>query len=149
MTTEDYAAIPCIHLDPTIYPPVDEEAEAWFREAYELETPKGLPIDFKHVAALYQKAVDRGHYKAMNNLSILYLQGLGVEQSEQKSVELDLMMAALNVPEGHMAVGLSTDEGRGNLQGGREKALEHYAIAARQGHPRAQTIIGRFLLGML
>ena len=146
MTPDDYAAIPCTQLDKSLYPPLDEEAERWFREAYELETPKGVKIDFKRVAKLYQKAVDKGHYKAMNNLSILYLRGLGVEQSEQKSVELDLMMAALNIPEGHMAVGLSTDQGRGGLTGGREKALEYYAIAARQGHPKAQTIIGRYLL---
>ncbi len=146
MTPDDYAAIECKLLDRSIYPELDEDAEKDFYKAFELETPKGIPIDFKEVVRLYQNAVDKGHWKAMNNLSILYLRGLGVEQSAVKSVELIAMMAELNIPEGHMAFGLAIDEGRGGLKGGREKALEYYAIAARQGHPRAQTIIGKHVL---
>ncbi len=146
MTDNDYAAIVCTPLDQSLYPELDEQAEKDFRQAFEMETPKGIPIDFAKVARLYQNAVDKGHWKAMNNLSILYLRGLGVEQSPVKSVELIAMMAELNIPEGHMAFGLAIDEGRGGLTGGREKALEHYAIAARQGHPRAQTIIGKHVL---
>ncbi len=146
MTPDDYAAIECKLLDRSIYPELDEDAEKDFYKAFELETPKGIPIDFKEVVRLYQNAVDKGHWKAMNNLSILYLRGLGVEQSAVKSVELIAMMAELNIPEGHMAFGLAIDEGRGGLTGGREKALEHYGIAAKQGHPRAQTIIGKHIL---
>ncbi len=146
MTLDDYAAIGCKPLDKFLSPVLDKEAEKDFQQAFEMETPKGIPIDFKEVARLYQRAADKGHWKAMNNLSILYLRGLGVEQSEEQSVALDKMMAALNIPEGHMALGLSVDEGRGGLKGGREKALEHYAAAAKQGHPRAQTIVGKHLL---
>ncbi len=146
MTPDDYAAIECKPLDRSIYPLLDEEAEKDFQQAFEMEAPKGIPIDFKEVARLYQRAADKGHWKAMNNLSILYLRGLGVEQSDQKSTELIQQMAALNIPEGYMTLGIAIDEGRGGLKGGREKALEQYAKAAEQGHPRAQTIIGKYLL---
>ena len=144
--THPMEQITCKTLDQTLYPPLDPEADVWFQQALDMAQPKGVPIDFSEVANLYQKAVNKAHYKAMNNLAVLYIRGLGVTKDDQKAVALYQKMADMNLPEGHMAVGRSIDKGRAGLRGGGPVALGHYARAARQGHPKAQTIIGWQLL---
>ncbi|HCE4264807.1 TPA: sel1 repeat family protein, partial [Pseudomonas aeruginosa] len=52
-------------------PPLDLQADAWYREAVALAKPDTLrPWD--QIVDLYSKAVERGHWKAMHNLANLY-----------------------------------------------------------------------------
>lgn len=40
------------------FPPLDPEADAWFKEARRLEIKKG-PKDFGHIATLYRQAAEK------------------------------------------------------------------------------------------
>ncbi|MBR0092195.1 MAG: sel1 repeat family protein [Lachnospiraceae bacterium] len=48
----------------------------------------GLPQDDERAVMYYQKAVDMGHWSAMNTLGLKYLGGDGVEQDSKRGVEL-------------------------------------------------------------
>lgn len=49
---------------------------------------EGVPVDLSKAAVLYGQAADLGSPKAMMRLSALYRKGTGVEQSQEKALEL-------------------------------------------------------------
>ncbi|MYM49719.1 sel1 repeat family protein, partial [Pseudomonas aeruginosa] len=51
-------------------PPLDSQADAWYREAAALAKPDTLR-PWGRIVELYSKAVERGHWKAMHNLANL------------------------------------------------------------------------------
>ncbi|RPU02540.1 hypothetical protein IPC927_12415 [Pseudomonas aeruginosa] len=52
-------------------PPLDPEADLWFQQARTYEK-QGNEANDAEMVRLYQQASERGHYKAINNLAILY-----------------------------------------------------------------------------
>ncbi|MCE2592273.1 sel1 repeat family protein, partial [Pseudomonas aeruginosa] len=70
-------------------PPLDPQADAWYREAVALAKPDTLR-PWGRIVDLYSKAVERGHWKAMHNLANLYRTGWpgGVEKDTQKALDL-------------------------------------------------------------
>ncbi|ENA0674421.1 sel1 repeat family protein, partial [Pseudomonas aeruginosa] len=49
-------------------PPLDPQADTWYREAVALAKPDTLR-PWGRIVDLYSKAVERGHWKAMHNLA--------------------------------------------------------------------------------
>ncbi|HFS0482010.1 TPA: tetratricopeptide repeat protein [Pseudomonas aeruginosa] len=82
-------------------PPLDSQADAWYREAAALAKPDTLR-PWGRIVELYSKAVERGHWKAMHNLANLYRTGWpgGVEKDTQKALDLYQKMIDLKVPQG-------------------------------------------------
>jgi len=59
----------CVHEKDTA-PPLDQQADQWFKQARVISKER-LP-DWAEVASLYQRSVDKDHWKAMHNLAELY-----------------------------------------------------------------------------
>lgn len=54
----------CVHEKDTL-PPVDPEADVWFKQARELEKANRYQRDYAQIGALYRKAAERDHPKAI------------------------------------------------------------------------------------
>lgn len=125
-------------------PPLDAEAERWFQQARYLE--KELS-DWPKVVELYEKAIAKGHWKAMHNLANLYRTGWpgnpGVEQDTSKMLDLYERMVELKVPLGYYNWAVSAEQGRGMLRSER-MASSYMFQAAQLGSPLAQVAIGNF-----
>ena len=60
-------------------PKPDAEADQWFKTAHAYEK-SGNEALFPEMVRLYEKAAERNHYKAMNNLAVIYAFGEGADQ---------------------------------------------------------------------
>ncbi len=61
------------------------DRDARFLAGMTYEIGCGVDQDYAQAARWYRKAADGGHSGAQNNLGDLYLQGLGVEQSDAEA----------------------------------------------------------------
>ncbi|WP_457933535.1 tetratricopeptide repeat protein [Pseudomonas aeruginosa] len=127
-------------------PPLDSQADAWYREAAALAKPDTLrPWD--RIVDLYSKAVERGHWKAMHNLANLYRTGWpgGVEKDTQKALDLYQKMIDLNIPQGFYDMGAMI----GNRAGVKNPATDGLTFldkAASLGNPPALTELGKLYI---
>ncbi len=105
---------PCIYLAKNHpEPPLDPEADKWFKEARRLEKSTGQPRDYHYIAELYQKAAEKKHWKAMANLAQLYDVGLGVEKSTEKSIALANELIAMDATASFVDMGSLYSTGLG------------------------------------
>ncbi|WP_448194930.1 tetratricopeptide repeat protein [Pseudomonas aeruginosa] len=127
-------------------PPLDSQADTWYREAVALAKPDTLrPWD--RIVELYSKAVERGHWKAMHNLAYLYRTGWpgGVEKDTQKALDLYQKMIDLNIPQGFYDMGAMI----GNRAGVKNPATDGLTFldkAASLGNPPALTELGKLYI---
>ncbi len=128
----------CAHEKDTA-PQLDQVADGWFQQARNISKER-LP-DWKEVTNLYQRAVEKDHWKAMHNLAELYLRGKGVPKSTNKAIDLYQRMVDLNVPLGYYDMGVMVQRGVGVVQSDRD-AMLFLLKAADLGSPHAQTRIG-------
>lgn len=124
-------------------PPLDPQADAWYREAATLAKPDTLR-PWPRIVGLYSKAAERGHWKAMHNLANLYRTGWpgGVEKDTQKALDLYQEMIDLDVPQGFYDMGAMI----GNRAGVKNPATDGLTFldkAASLGNPPALTELGR------
>ncbi len=137
---------PCIYLAKNHpEPPLDPEADKWFKEARRLEKQIGQPRDYPYIAELYQKAAEKKHWKAMANLSQLYDVGMGVEKSAEKSIALGNELIAMNATAGYAHLGSINSTGLGVLKD-MKKAESYFYQAAIRGHASIQTYLGDRLI---
>ena len=81
------------------------EVETWLvlaREAYEQE-------DYKKAAEYYQLSADQNDPDGLECLGYLYLEGLGVEQSRDRAMELYRLAAALGSEEAQRQLAILED----------------------------------------
>lgn len=131
----------CVHEKNNL-PPLDPIADAWYQEAVKLSKPDTLR-PWHHIVELYNKAIDRNHWKAMHNLAALYRTGWpgGVEKDIQKAIDLYQLMIDLEIPQGFYNMGAII----GNRTGVTNPATDGLTFldkAARMGSPAAQTQLG-------
>ncbi|EJV1367800.1 sel1 repeat family protein [Pseudomonas aeruginosa] len=127
-------------------PPLDPQADAWYREAVALAKPDTLR-PWGRIVDLYSKAVERGHWKAMHNLANLYRTGWpgGVEKDTQKALDLYQKMIDLEVPQGFYDMGAMI----GNRAGVKNPATDGLTFldkAASLGNPPALTELGKLYI---
>ncbi len=137
---------PCIYLAKNHpEPPLDPEADHWFKEARTLEKRTGQPRDYQYIAELYRKAAVKKHWKAMANLAQLYDVGLGVEKSAEKSIALGNELIAMDATAGYVDMGSLYSTGLG-MPKDITKAESYFYEASIRGNARIQTYLGNRLI---
>ena len=132
----------CVHEKDNL-PTFDPLADTWYREAVLLAKPDTLR-PWSRIIELYNKAIERDHWKAMHNLAALYRTGWpgGVEKDTQKAIDLYQRMIDLNIPQGFYNMGAII----GNKAGVKNPATDGLTFldkAARMGNPAALTELGK------
>jgi TPR repeat protein len=116
-------------------------AETEYQRGEDSHYGKDGPPDYAAARKWYEKAAERGHMKAQNNLGVLYEVGLGVQQNFQTAREFYLAAAT----QGHAAaqnnLGVMCELGRG-AEPDYLEALDWYDKAASRGHIAAQFNLG-------
>jgi hypothetical protein len=125
-------------------PPLDAEADQWFKQARRLEKAMG---PWPEVERLYLKAIEKDHWKAMHNLASLYRTGFpgepGIEKDLNKMLDLYERMVELKVPLGYYNWAVAAERGKGMLKSDR-MASSYMFQAAQLGSPLAQARLGNF-----
>jgi TPR repeat protein len=144
----------CVHEADKV-PPIDAIAQEWFEQGLVLST-EGLPRkdrNFKLATELWQKAVERKHWKALINLASMYANGSGydtdsqfnpayqVERDDEKAVLLVEQGMNWGIPAAFDLVGTLHMEGRGVNQDS-SRAYAFWQLAANMGSASAMAYIG-------
>ncbi|MBR9869464.1 MAG: sel1 repeat family protein [Oceanospirillales bacterium] len=122
-------------------PELDNDAEELFMQARRAEVTPGRKDD-ENISGLYQLAADKGHWKAMHNLSRRYLDGLGVPTDSAKALDLTEKLIEMNVPIGYYNMAVLLERGQGVYQD-REAAWQYLHKAASMGEPNALVRLGK------
>jgi uncharacterized protein len=130
-----------------VNPPLDPEADSWYRHARELQkTDEDKYI--QTIVSNFKKAIERKHYNAMHRLALLYVEGAeGFAPNERKAVDLVEQVIELNVPSGYFQMGVFLEQGIGVKQD-RKAALTYMRKAADMGNPQGQLAVGKKLLAV-
>ena len=124
-------------------PPVDPEADLWNNEARALQK-RGGQVPEQEVLRLFTKAAERDHYKAILNLSRLYVYGEGVPRDAGKAVDLVERGLRLNAPHAYYLMGVMLQQGIG-VREDRAASLAYFRKAADLGNKYGQWTIGEQL----
>ncbi|MBB5202698.1 tetratricopeptide repeat protein, partial [Glaciimonas immobilis] len=138
-----------------VTPAFDPEAEQWFQQALALDTPDLWKDDrdWPQILALYTKAAERKHWKAMNNLATLYQTGVwGLAEPDDILVPRNAR-AAMALTEEAMRMGIPMAYAvMGNyyadnfiVEQDATNAWAFWQQAAEMGSSYAQFTIGRSL----
>lgn len=134
-------------------PPLDAEADKYFQAARQLEKTNGWE-DWPKIVELYNKAIEKNHWKAMNNLAIHYRKGeyargdkmdhqTGIKKDPAKALALYAKMVDLNVPMGYYNMAIAI--GRGEVPNAKRTDGGLYMMkAAELGYPMAQVALGNY-----
>ncbi|MEX6016003.1 SEL1-like repeat protein [Providencia vermicola] len=130
------------------FPPFEPEADAWFKEARNLEKQKGKK-DYARIGTLYRQAAMKNHVKAMGNLQALIAAGnVAPAQGQfrqQEVIDLVERLIKMNIPFGYFIMGTYLQQGYG-VEQDTEAAFQYMLKAAVMGNPDAQYVIGeRFM----
>ncbi|MBG5950588.1 sel1 repeat family protein [Proteus sp. G2618] len=138
----------CVYEKDTL-PPIDPEADNWFKQARELEKVNQYQRDYVKIGELYRKAADRNHPKAMLNLGNLISYGkvapLAGKGPAQEAWDIARKMATLNISYGYYQMGHYLDTGYG-VDRDKTSALAYFRQAADLGNPEAQYVIGKIFI---
>lgn len=143
-------------------PPISKEADHYYQIARQLQKSKGFK-EWDNIVANYQKAIDLGNWKAMNNLAELYREGgysewdydnmekqdnydlppTGVKRDNVKMLILFNKMTSMGVPMGYYQWARAI--ARGDVKEEKEgDAGLFMRRGAELGNPNAQVVIGNY-----
>lgn len=127
------------------FPPLDPEADMWFKEARNLEKQKGKK-DYVKIGSLYRQASMKNHYKAMGNLQALLAQGKVTPSQgqfrQQEVIDIVERLIKMDIPFGYFIMGTYLQQGYGVEQDS-EAAFKYMLKAAVMGNPDGQYVIGQ------
>lgn len=126
-------------------PKPDQQADEWYvraNELYKYGIKRDDDIALKQSVELLMKASERGHVKAMNNLSKSFLDGDGIAQSDAKAVEWVEELIKRNIGMGYYQMGVFLQQGIGVKQD-RKAALTYFRKAADLGNAQGQVVSGK------
>lgn len=162
MNTNGSAPVPSRHQDLPLFnphmssfkceieaqrlPPIDAQADLWFREALALDSAEIYPPrrDYRKIVQLTRQAAERRHWKAILNLASLYLAGHDPEHGEKAAVELVEEAMRLGVPAAYDRMGTYYMNGTG-VKADATRAYAFWQRAAEMGNPSAMAYLGRKL----
>ena len=124
-------------------PPVDAQADAWFRAAQALDDP-GIweeDRDYKKIVQLTRQAAERQHWKAMLNLATLYLEKRDPPHGEMEALSLVEQAMRLGIPAAYDRMGTYYMNSVG-VPGDATKAFAFWQRAAEMGNPQAMAYLG-------
>jgi TPR repeat protein len=139
----------CVH-EATKVPPIDPQAQEWFEQGLVLSNQEWFEDDdWAGAAALWHKAAERKHWKAMLNLASLYANGRGegklrVERDLERAVLITEEAMQLGIPAAFDFMGTLHWEGRG-VNGDASRAYAFWQLAADMGSPSAMAYLGKSL----
>ncbi|MEI9752367.1 DUF6396 domain-containing protein [Moellerella wisconsensis] len=126
------------------FPPLDPEADMWFKEARNLEKQKGKK-DYVKIGSLYRQAAMKNHYKAMGNLQTLLVQGKVTPSQgqfrQQEVIDIVERLIKMDIPFGYFIMGTYLQQGYGVEQDS-EATFKYMLKAAVMGNPDGQYAIG-------
>ncbi len=104
------------------------------------------PKDFNTIAKIYTQAGDLGHWKALQNLQVLYYQGLADHpKSEQHVIDINEKLIKMGVPIGYYNMATYLEQGYGVKQD-QKAALTYYRKSADLGSTNGQAYVGKLLV---
>ncbi|MEA9389776.1 DUF6396 domain-containing protein [Acerihabitans sp. TG2] len=125
-------------------PPLDPQADIWFKQARAMQKASG-PKDFAAIGALYRKAAQKDHYKAMINLQNMLRSGLLAPQPGRSAPQMVLAITerliTLNIPAGYYVMGTHLQTGYA-VKRDQQAALAYFRKAADLGNPEGQNVVG-------
>ena len=129
-------------------PPIDPEAEMWFQEGMRVTRRDLRPDqrDYPQAVALWSKAAERKHWKAMLNLASVLIEGGGegsfaVPAQTERAVQIVEEAMRLGIPSAFDLMGSLHQQALG-VKGDISRAYALWELAADMGSPRAQAFIG-------
>jgi hypothetical protein len=127
----------------TAVPAVDAQAEAWFLEARALEGPETVEDDrdYNKIVQLTRQAAERRHWKAILNLSSLYLEKRDPSHGVEDAVKQVEEGMRLGIPAAYDRMGTYYMNGTG-VEIDATKAFAFWQRAAEMGNPQAMTFLG-------
>lgn len=125
-------------------PPLDPEADAWYKTALAYEK-KGDEKNDAEMVRLYEKAAATGHYKAILHLALLYSRGEGVARNESKAVDMIEQLMQRDVALGYYNMGAFLSQGLG-VKRDLLAALAYFRKAADLGNAQGQYAVADELL---
>jgi len=127
-------------------PPVDAQADAWFREAQALDDHDlwEEDRDYKKIVQLTRQAAERHHWKAMLNLATLYLEKRDPPNGEMEALALVEQAMRLGIPAAYDRMGTYYMNSVG-VSGDATKAFAFWQKAAEMGNPQAMAYLGEKL----
>ena len=137
----------CKH-EADLVPPIDAQAEAWFQEGLRLTSRDLWPNqrNYPKAVALWQKAAERKHWKAMMNLAGVLIEGDGTEPyvvppDTERAIQIVEEAMKLGVPAAFDAMGTYHRRGMG-VKPDVSRAYAFWELAADMGSPSAQAFLG-------
>ena len=135
-------------------PPIDPEAEGWHQQAMYVTRSELWPNqrDWRQAEALWIKATERKHWKAMMNLASLYETGRGegaleVAEDNFRSIAIVEHAMALGIPAAFDKIGNYHATGMPTIRHDKSRAWAFWELAADMGNPQSMTHIGKALSG--
>ncbi len=134
-------------------PPLDPEADKYFKEAVALSKARGVK-NWPNIIRLYEKAIEKNHWKAMYNLARIYMTGkyqkgdkadypTAVKKDTDKMVALHYQMVKLEVPLGYYTFAMDINNGYVRDADKKSAAL-YFGKAVELGYPLALTSRGNY-----
>ncbi|MGL6197070.1 MAG: tetratricopeptide repeat protein [Thermoguttaceae bacterium] len=120
----------------------DGDAHAQYELARQYLTEPILQRDDAEIYRLMKSAFDLGNIAAINGLGILFLNGIGVEQNEQKAVNLFQRAVDSGVAKGYFNLGYCLVFGLG-IKKDVARGVELMIAGAEKGYSDGFTIIGK------
>ncbi|MBB3223027.1 tetratricopeptide repeat protein [Pseudoduganella umbonata] len=116
-------------------PPIDAQADHWFRESLALDTADIYTDDknYQSIVRLMQQAASRRHWKAMLNLASLYIERRDPAHGAEDAVKLVEEAMRLGVPAAYDRMGTYYLNGTG-VPGDSTKAYAFMQKAAQMGN---------------
>ena len=136
------ADFPC-KIEAAAVPPIDAQADQWFRESLALDSADIYTDDkdYQSIVRLMQQAAQRRHWKAMLNLASLYIERRDRGRGVEDAVKLVEEAMRLGVPAAYDRMGTYYINGTG-VRRDATRAYAFWQKAALMGNPQAMAYLG-------
>ena len=119
-----------------------EYAEDYFKQGTKYYRGDGIEQDYKRAVELFNKAIDKGDFRAYGALGICYLYGRGVERDAITAVHFIKIAADNGISNSMTILGFLYEKGEG-IEQNNQLMIQWYQKAADLGDPAGMYHLGR------